>query len=238
MGSPENLFKPLRTIKLTKFFNIYFWILQFTYPTVSGTLRKIRQTKGWVSTLAMDLLLGLNTDMIHHWKVNMWATLQRSSKHTLVRQTQNRQNANLFLQSSELGLPQTLTRRRECPPPLVPGGGGGAHSLAREGVGESQFRRWDIHCGTLYIYVLCAAKTTTKFSIIYLSWVLCLSVCDCVCECVCHNCGTHCYSFSFNNQTDQGDETEGLQMEGLEMERYKMERLKREGVNRVFIVYA
>jgi hypothetical protein len=49
---------------------------------------------------------------------------------------QSRQNAKLFLQSSELGLPQPLTRRRVCPtPPLVPGGG--AHSLAREGVGES-----------------------------------------------------------------------------------------------------
>jgi hypothetical protein len=41
----------------------------------------------------------------------------------------------------------------ECAlPPLVTGGG--AHSLAREGVGESQFRREDIHCGTLYIYVV------------------------------------------------------------------------------------
>jgi hypothetical protein len=39
------------------------------------------------------------------------------------------------------------------PPPVL---GGGAHSLAREGLGESQFRRGDIHCGTLYIYVLCA----------------------------------------------------------------------------------
>ncbi len=34
--------------------------------------------------------------------------------------------------------------------------GGGTHSLAREGLGESQFRRGGIHCGTLYIYVLCA----------------------------------------------------------------------------------
>ncbi len=32
--------------------------------------------------------------------------------------------------------------------------GGGTHSLAREGLGESQFRRGDTHCGTLYIYVL------------------------------------------------------------------------------------
>jgi hypothetical protein len=53
----------------------------------------------------------------------------------------------------ELGLPYSLTRRGEYPPPpsLVPGGG--AHSLAREGLGEFQFRRGDIHCGTLYIYV-------------------------------------------------------------------------------------
>ncbi len=33
--------------------------------------------------------------------------------------------------------------------------GGGEHSLAREGVGESQFRRGEIHCGTLYLYVIC-----------------------------------------------------------------------------------
>jgi hypothetical protein len=66
---------------------------------------------------------------------------------------QSRQSAKLFLQSSELGLPNPSPCRRVCPPPLVPGGG--AHSLTREGVGESQFRRGDIHCGTLYIYVLC-----------------------------------------------------------------------------------
>ncbi len=36
------------------------------------------------------------------------------------------------------------------------GWGGGAHSLAGEGVGESQFRRGDVHCGVLlYMYVLC-----------------------------------------------------------------------------------
>jgi hypothetical protein len=55
---------------------------------------------------------------------------------------------------SELELPQPLTRRRVCPSPVL---GGGAHSLAREGLGESQFRRGDIHCGTLYIYVLCVS---------------------------------------------------------------------------------
>ncbi len=59
------------------------------------------------------------------------------------------QSAKPFLQSSELGLPQPLTRRRVCPPPPLLGGR--AHSLAREGLGDSQFRRVDIHCGTLYI---------------------------------------------------------------------------------------
>ncbi len=57
-------------------------------------------------------------------------------------------------------------------------------------------------------------KRAQKFLIIYLPWVLCLSVCDSVCVCVCLNCGTIWYSFSFSNQTDQGDETEGLEREG------------------------
>ncbi len=55
-------------------------------------------------------------------------------------------------------------------------------------------------------------------SIIYLPRVLCLSVCECVCVCACvcvTICvGTLCYSFSFNNQTDSGYETEGLEREG------------------------
>ncbi len=66
--------------------------------------------------------------------------------------TQSRQSAMPYLQSSELGLPQPLTRRRVCPPRF--GSWGEAHSLARKGVGDSQFRRGDIHCtvhcGTLY----------------------------------------------------------------------------------------
>jgi hypothetical protein len=52
---------------------------------------------------------------------------------------------------------------------------------------------------------------TPCLSYVYLGCFVCVSVC--------HNCRTLCYSFSFNNQTDQGDETEGLEMEGLEMER-------------------
>jgi hypothetical protein len=67
---------------------------------------------------------------------------------------QSRLCAKLFLQSSELGLPQPLSHRRVSPPPsLCPGGA--VHSLAREGVGVSQFQRGDIHCGTLYTVYMC-----------------------------------------------------------------------------------
>jgi hypothetical protein len=49
-------------------------------------------------------------------------------------------------------------------------------------------------------------------------------VCDSVCVCVTICVGTLCYSFSFSNQTDQGDEREGLKREGLKREGLKMER--------------
>jgi hypothetical protein len=59
--------------------------------------------------------------------------------------------------------------------------------------------------------------------------------------CVTICCGTLSYSFSFSNQTDQGDKTEvlereGLEREGLEMERLERDRSEREGVKRLFIV--
>jgi hypothetical protein len=79
---------------------------------------------------------------------------------------QSRQSAKMFLQSSDLGLPQPLTPRRVCPPPpLVPGEG--AQSLGRERVGESQFRRGDIHCGTLYIYLctLCSDRSAAWWQV-------------------------------------------------------------------------
>jgi hypothetical protein len=65
--------------------------------------------------------------------------------------TQSRQSAKLFLQSSELGLPHPLNCRRLCPLPPCFRGEGHMHSLASEGVGESQFRRGNIYC----IYTLC-----------------------------------------------------------------------------------
>jgi hypothetical protein len=47
------------------------------------------------------------------------------------------------------------------PPPHTLWTGGRAHSLAGEGLGESQIRRGDIHCGSLYtvykFFVVCTA---------------------------------------------------------------------------------
>ncbi len=44
---------------------------------------------------------------------------------------QSRQSAKLFLQSSELGLPHPLTRRRVCPPLWTGGGGVHTHACGR-----------------------------------------------------------------------------------------------------------
>ncbi len=78
-----------------------------------------------------------------------WLYLSPSQSYDLYRGSQS---TKIFLQTSELGLPHPLTRRRVCPPPLRLGGGG--LSLAGEGVGKSQFRRGDVHCGP-QIYNIC-----------------------------------------------------------------------------------
>jgi hypothetical protein len=52
----------------------------------------------------------------------------------------------------------------ECDPPMVLGGGG-AHTLAGEGVGGSQFGRGDRHSGTIGmydLYVLCERGIEVK----------------------------------------------------------------------------
>jgi hypothetical protein len=66
-----------------------------------------------------------------------------------------------FSQVVRIGTPPTPNPQVSVPPPL-PVLGGGAHSLAREGLGKSQFRRGDIHCGTLYLYVLCATESKSN----------------------------------------------------------------------------
>jgi hypothetical protein len=68
-------------------------------------------------------------------------------------QPQTRQSVKLYLQSSELGLPQPVTRRRVCPPPRF----WGEDTLAGErGVGRVPIpARGHTLWYSLYIYVLC-----------------------------------------------------------------------------------
>jgi hypothetical protein len=77
-----------------------------------------------------------------------------------------------------------------------------------------------LHANSMFVLI----RILSSFFNIYSSRILCLSSClsySCLSSCLssCHSCRTLTYSLCFSNQTDQGDETEGLEMEGLEMER-------------------
>jgi hypothetical protein len=120
-----------------------------------GSMRfEIRSSSSWV--LDSHLTWRYPFDSPSTSRYRFTAHRARSSQ-----RSQSRQSAKPFLQSSELGLPHPLTRRRVCspllwcaPPPLVPREG---HTRYREtGVGTSQFQRGDRHCGNLGIYVLFA----------------------------------------------------------------------------------
>jgi hypothetical protein len=67
-------------------------------------------------------------------------------------QTQGRQSAKLFLQSSEFELHHPLTRRRVCPPPPFGGGGGGTLACGRGG-GRGPIPTRGTYTVVLYIYM-------------------------------------------------------------------------------------
>ncbi len=69
--------------------------------------------------------------------------------------TQSRQSDKLFLKSRNWVSPNPSPTGECAPPPRSGGRGTHPHSLTRVGLGEFQFRRGDIHCGTLCIYALC-----------------------------------------------------------------------------------
>jgi hypothetical protein len=66
----------------------------------------------------------------------------------------------------------------------------------------------------------CCQLFTINLSYIHLGTSVCHPVCHpVVLSYSCHSCGTLSYYLCFSDQTDQGNETEGLEMEGLQMER-------------------
>jgi hypothetical protein len=91
-------------------------------------------------------------------------------KHTWLHKVRTYKEYHSVCPSSELGLSQPLSRQRVFPSPQKQGGGG---TLACGwGVGGSPNSDEGIHCGTLYMYVLCAwlgpdHKTLYKFSLIF-----------------------------------------------------------------------
>jgi hypothetical protein len=64
-----------------------------------------------------------------------------------LQQPRSRKSAKRFSSRWNWDSPTPLATGECAPPPFGPGGR--AHSLAAEGVGESQFQRGDIHCGAL-----------------------------------------------------------------------------------------
>ncbi len=74
-------------------------------------------------------------------------------------------HTKLFLQSSELGLLQPLTRRRVCPPPPFRGWKGTLSG--KTGGGRLPIPTRDIHCGTLYFYKYILCVLTTQIDLIH-----------------------------------------------------------------------
>jgi hypothetical protein len=66
--------------------------------------------------------------------------------------TQSKQSAKIFLQSSEFGLPQPLTRRR-VPPPPGSGGGGEGNTRWRERGWESPNSNEGTYTVVLFVYM-------------------------------------------------------------------------------------
>ncbi len=105
-----------------------FWNVMVPVPTFK------KLWAGWFHTI------------VHIYVTDSWVLRAHPEIHR-----QNRQSARLLHQSSELRLPHPLTRRRVCSPLLWFRGG---YTLtAGEGVGGSQFRRGDRHCGNLGTYL-------------------------------------------------------------------------------------
>jgi hypothetical protein len=83
---------------------------------------------------------------------------------------QSRQSAKLFIQSSELGLPQPLTRRRVCPLPPVLGGEG--HTRLRERCWGSPNSDEGTYTVVLFIYMYIVQLTLCSFPSLLLGVML------------------------------------------------------------------
>jgi hypothetical protein len=86
---------------------------------------------------------------------------------------QSRQSAKLFLQSSELGLPQPLKRRRVCP--LPPGSGGEGHTRWRERGWESPNSDEGTYTVVLFMYTYFVLETILMHGWFRMSYLILVS---------------------------------------------------------------
>ncbi len=137
--------------------NVIIWLWLLMHKTLRFLLLVTwwRPFRNAIKTILIIYASFARSQLSVRWMATSNSVAKLSQRTAHLGRPQSRQSAKHFLQSSELVLPKPLTRGRVCPPPPVLGGG--AHSLAREGLPESQFRRGDIYCGTLYINVLCGS---------------------------------------------------------------------------------
>ncbi len=95
-------------------------------------------TQGWRFWLGAFLRVDFSRVKRAHWgtsRSGLWFVQKQLFKERTL-QSQSKQSAKLFLQSSELGLPQPLTRRRVCPTLPSPGFWGRASLAGERGVGR------------------------------------------------------------------------------------------------------
>jgi hypothetical protein len=92
----------------------------------------------------------VDKETMSHFDENSTKTRKDFVRQTRKQYTRHRQSAKLFVQSSELGLPQPFTRRRVCPSP--PGSGGG-HTRWRETGSKSPNSNKGTYTVVLFIYM-------------------------------------------------------------------------------------
>ncbi len=150
--------------------------LQSGLPVVNYIIKQLHQEnccRTYLSIISLGLIFELFKIQSRIWIrnkgcVSFHLSGKNDSQKLRTAEPQRRQSVKLFLQSQELGLPQPLTHGRVCPTPLLPGEG--ERSLAREGVGESQFRH------TLFVYIYFVSRTITECTIMKIAYsVHCLN---------------------------------------------------------------
>ncbi len=120
-----------------------------SFGTVESEGRQMKQC--WILNIVHQKE---KNSFLEWWK---WDLIHLSSETYSILRPQSRQSAKLFLKSSELGLPQPLTRSRVCPPPRFWGRG----TLAgKRGVGRDPILTrghtlgYSLYIRTLWLWLL------------------------------------------------------------------------------------